>query len=159
MQRVIRRFASFLLVLAFLCAPVWAQQVSSNQPSVDRLKQIINYLAGDALEGRRTGTPGATKAANYIAAEFKRLGLGPGLPRPGAEPYLQLFPYVSSIDLGANNLFFINPGKADDIAQFRVGEDWMPLGFSSNGSVQSAPVVFAGYGISSAELKYNDYAV
>ena len=158
-RSVIRRFASFLLVLAFLGAPVWAQQVSSNQPSVDRLKQIINYLAGDALEGRRTGTPGATKAANYIAAEFKRLGLGPGLPRPGAEPYLQLFPYVSSIDLGANNLFFINPGKADDIAQFRVGEDWMPLGFSSNGSVKSGPVVFAGYGISSAELKYNDYAV
>ena len=35
----------------------------------------------------------------------------------------------------------------------------MPLGFSSNASVKSAEIVFAGYGISSAELKYDDYAV
>src|SRR5260221_328259 len=34
----------------------------------------------------------------------------------------------------------------------------MPLGFSSNGNVKSAQMVFAGYGISSAELKYDDYA-
>ena len=34
----------------------------------------------------------------------------------------------------------------------------MPLGFSSNGSIQMAEFVFAGYGISSAELKYDDYA-
>src|SRR6266849_5170483 len=35
----------------------------------------------------------------------------------------------------------------------------MPLGFSSNGEVKNAEMVFAGYGISSAELKYDDYAV
>ena len=34
----------------------------------------------------------------------------------------------------------------------------MPLGFSSNGEIHSAEMVFAGYGISSAELKYDDYA-
>jgi aminopeptidase YwaD len=33
------------------------------------------------------------------------------------------------------------------------------LGFSSNGSLKSAEMVFAGYGISSSELKYNDYGV
>jgi hypothetical protein len=35
----------------------------------------------------------------------------------------------------------------------------MPLGFSSNRSIKSAEMIFAGYGISSAELKYDDYAV
>jgi len=35
----------------------------------------------------------------------------------------------------------------------------MPLGFSTNGSISKASVVFAGYGISSSELQYNDYAV
>src|SRR5213079_1424944 len=47
----------------------------------------------------------------------------------------------------------------DDLTGFTVGKDWMPLGFSSNGGAQGAATVFAGYGISSAELKYDDYAV
>ncbi|HEY3105070.1 MAG TPA: M20/M25/M40 family metallo-hydrolase, partial [Pyrinomonadaceae bacterium] len=55
--------------------------------------------------------------------------------------------------------FFAKPGRADDIAQFKVGEDWMPLGFSSNTALKAAEVTFVGYGISSAELKYNDYSV
>ena len=154
-----RRFAGSLLIIPVLCAAVLAQQAAAGQSSVDRLRQTVTYLASDALEGRRTGTPGATEAARYIAAEFKRLGLRPGPPSGGQTAYLQPFPYVSKVDLGKDNLFFVNPGKADDIAQFRVAEDWMPLGFSSNASVKSTQIVFAGYGISSAELKYNDYAV
>src|SRR5205807_3114475 len=73
--------------------------------------------------------------------------------------YFQSFPYVSKVELGKNNLLFLNPGRADDMAQFMVGEDWMPLGFSTNGSVRNAEMVFAGYGISSTELKYDDYAL
>jgi hypothetical protein len=42
--------------------------------------------------------------------------------------------------------------------QFKVGEDWMPLGFSSNASLKAAEVTFVGYGISSAGLKYDDYS-
>ncbi len=72
--------------------------------------------------------------------------------------YLQKFPYVSGVELGEHNLLYVNPGKADDMAQFRVGEDWMPLGFSSNGHISGAEMVFAGYGVSSAELKYDDYS-
>src|SRR5438046_10714846 len=156
-------FVPAIIALAFVVA--LAQQPSTS--SVDRLKQVIGYLASDALEGRRTGTPGANEAANYIAGEFSRLGLRAAVqPAPPTQTrvesltrYFQPFPYVSSVELGKNNLFFVNPGRADDTAQFGVGEDWMPLGFSTNGSIKSAEVVFAGYGISSAELKYNDYAV
>src|SRR4029434_8572287 len=35
----------------------------------------------------------------------------------------------------------------------------MPLGVSTNASISKAETVFAGYGISSGELKYNDYAI
>ncbi len=154
-----------LLLSAAFTASSFAQQPAAT-PSVDRLRQVIAYLASDALEGRRTGTPGANDAAHYIAGEFNRFGLRPGLQmaRPARTRgetqarYLQPFPYVSQVELGGNNLFLINPGKADDIAFYRVGEDWMPLGFSSNGSVKSSEMIFAGYGISSGELKYDDYA-
>jgi acetylornithine/succinyldiaminopimelate/putrescine aminotransferase len=43
--------------------------------SADDAKKHLSILASDAFEGRETGKPGAEKAANYIAAEFKRLGL------------------------------------------------------------------------------------
>src|SRR5437763_614220 len=162
MFRKLFKFASIGLLLVSTAV---AQQ--TGQPSVNRLQQIISYLASDALEGRRTGTPGANDAAHYIAGEFSLLGLRTGIPMARAgrtrgeirAGYLQPFPYVSKVELGKNNLLFVNPGRADDAAQFAVGEDWMPLGFSTNAEVKAAEMVFAGYGITSAELKYDDYAV
>src|SRR3989440_3677913 len=162
MFRKLFKLASIGLLLV---STAIAQQ--PGQPSVNRLQQIISYLASDALEGRRTGTPGANDAAHYIAGEFSLLGLRPAIQMAGAARtrgeirarYLQPFPYVSKAELGKNNLLFVNPGRADDAAQFAVGEDWMPLGFSTNAEVKAAEMVFAGYGITSAELKYDDYAV
>src|SRR2546423_7982747 len=162
MFRKLLKLASIGLLLVTTAV---AQQPGS--PSVNRLQQIISYLASDALEGRRTGTPGANDAAHYIAGEFSLLGLRPAIQMAGAARtrgeirarYLQPFPYVSKVELGKNNLLFVSPGRADDAAQFAVGEDWMPLGFSSNAEVKTAEMVFAGYGITSAELKYDDYAV
>ena len=161
---MIRRILNVGLILPLaLSVAVFAQQ--PGQPSVDRLRNTIMYLASDALEGRRTGTQGANDAAHYIAAEFNMLGLRPGMGGGGRTRgenrarYLQPFPYVSKVELGKNNLLFVNPGRADDMMQFKVGEDWMPLGFSSNASLKAAEVTFVGYGISSAGLKYDDYSI
>ncbi len=164
---MIRKFFNLALIAALTITAAFAQQPSASAPSTDRLRQVIAYLASDALEGRRTGTPGANDAAHYIAGEMNRYGLRPGIQmaRPARTRgenqarYLQPFPYVAGAELGKDNLFFVNPGRAHDTAQFLVGQDWMPLGFSSNGSIKTAEMVFAGYGISSAELKYDDYAV
>lgn len=164
---MIRKFFNLALVLALTFASAFSQQPTSSTASVDRLRQVIAYLASDALEGRRTGTPGANDAAHYIAGEFNRYGLRPGLQiaRPARtrgetqSRYLQPFPYVASAELGKNNLITIDPRRPDTLTSFTVGRDWMPLGFSSNGAVQGVEIVFAGYGISSADLKYDDYAV
>src|SRR5712664_3844821 len=109
--KLIRVVLSLLLVTSFAFSAL-AQQPSSTTPSVDRLRQVIAYLASDALEGRRTGTPGANDAAHYIAGEFNRFGLRPGLQiaRPARTRgenqarYLQPFPYVASVEFGSNNL-------------------------------------------------------
>src|SRR5437899_9046533 len=124
-----RKFFSVLLITALAFAAAVAQQ--PNSVSVDRLQQVIAYLASDALEGRRTGTPGANDAAHYIAGEMNRFGLRPGLQMArlartrgeNLSSYLQPFPYVAGVELGKNNLFFVNPGRADDMAQFMIGED------------------------------------
>src|SRR5690349_9707411 len=101
-----RRIFPLISILVFAAVVALAQQPSASNPSVERLRQIVTYLASDPLEGRRTGTPGATEAANYIAGEFKRLGLRESSqPLRGDNPtkYFQPFPYVSSVELGSGN--------------------------------------------------------
>jgi len=136
---------------------ILALGVAAQQP--DRIQKDVKYLASDALEGRLTGSKGATDAARYIAREFGRLGLKPvasSAGRNGSESrYLQQFPYVAGVSLGKRNALTFS----QDVAQLKleVGTDWLPLGFSSAANVAGG-VVFAGYGITSSELSYNDYA-
>jgi Zn-dependent M28 family amino/carboxypeptidase len=66
--------------------------------------------------------------------------------------YLQPFPYVAGVTPGPGNVLSIGDKKA------RVGQDWMPLGFSSNSQVENTPIAFVGYGITASELNYDDYA-
>src|SRR4030095_14932244 len=148
--------SSALLISLFLTGiAVVAQQASFQiDPSAEKLRQHVSYLASDQLEGRRTGTSGADEAARYIATEFKRLGLNP-LVQPTTKPkneteakawYLQSFPYVAAVDVGGKNQLEFTPHSASQAHKLRLKEQWIPLGFSSNGSV-AAPVEFVGFGI------------
>jgi hypothetical protein len=69
--------------------------------------------------------------------------------------YLQSFPYVGGVELGRGNTLSVRNTRS--LTNFRVGEDWMPLAFSSNEKIENAEIVFAGYGITSTELNHNDY--
>jgi len=54
--------------------------LQSGQPKSDlarRLHSHVAYLASPELKGRKPGTPGNRKAAEYIAAEFRKAGLEP----------------------------------------------------------------------------------
>ncbi|MEB2783285.1 M20/M25/M40 family metallo-hydrolase [Algoriphagus persicinus] len=51
------------------------------------LKEAVTYLASDDLGGRAIGTAGEQKAAEYLAAEFKEIGLVP----KGTEEFIQPF--------------------------------------------------------------------
>ena len=99
--------SALISLLLAVAAGVVAAGVVAQEP--DRLQKHVKHLASEALEGRRTGTKGATEAARYIAAEFKRVGLKPvagDAGRNGSEsPYLQKFPYVAGVTLGKGNAF------------------------------------------------------
>src|SRR6201988_1866148 len=123
---------------------IFAVGAVAQQP--DRIEKDVRYLASDTLEGRRTGTEGATEAASYIAKEFSRLKLKSLAPN-----YLQKFPYVAGVTLGKTNAFIFGTDKLEP------GVDWQPLGFSSSTKVAGG-LVFVGYGITASELNHNDYA-
>ena len=162
-----RLFAHLILTALALGVAIAQQPAPTNSPSVERLRAHIEYLASDKLEGRRTGSPGANLAAEYIAREFSRYGLrrSIGYDTPGMSileadspnRYLQKFPYVAGVELGKNNLLHLT-SKNGTVLQFQAGTDWMPLGFSSNRKIENAELIFAGYGISASELKYDDYS-
>src|SRR6476620_4294259 len=166
-----KRTSLKIAIVAFaLVANAFAQRPASPQTnrSIEHLRKHIEYLASDKLEGRRTGSPGADLAAEYIAREFSRYGLRRSigydtagmsiLEADSPNRYLQKFPYVAGVELGENNLLYVNPDKADDITQYRVREDWIPLGFSSSSRVEKAEYQFVGFGITAAEQKYDSYA-
>ena len=156
-----------ICVLLLVAAIAVGQQTapSQNGPSVAKLQQHVSYLASDALDGRRTGTAGANDAARYIAGEFARLGLRPATSGPATRRgsqviarYLQSFPYVAGVELGAGNVLnFFGAASFEGIQMLQVGKAWMPLGFSSNAKVVGS-LVFAGYGITASEQNYDDYA-
>lgn len=150
--------ALFLLALAL---PVAAQSVA---PDPALLKKHVTYLASDELEGRRPGTGGGDKAAAYLAEQFHQLKLGCAAPdfkcrQTGKKHggYLHEFPFVAAVELAQNNKlsFARGGGNSTSIA---LRNEWMPIGFSSNGNVPQARLVFVGYGITAAELKHDDYA-
>src|SRR6266550_1392255 len=160
---------SLLVALALAISVAAGGQQTQTQiaPSVERLRTHINYLASDKLEGRRTGSEGANLAAEYIAKEFARYGIQRSigwdtqgmsiLEADSPNRYLQKFPYVAGVELGAANSLSIRFGRGP-ATDLRVAEDWMPLGFASNAQLERSAPVFVGYGITAAELNYDDYA-
>lgn len=170
-----RQFLSPILAIAISIAALAQQPASQIAPSAERLRSHVTYLASDALEGRRTGTPGANGAAQFIAGEFVRLGLKPGTlseraPRTRGEAqsrFLQRFPYIAGVELGKNNSMQLSPqastqpaggsGTTAAVLNFGVGDDWVPVGFSSSARVVDAPLAFVNYGITAPELNHDDY--
>jgi aminopeptidase YwaD len=167
-------FSIFLITALSLALP--AQQVSRNTPDQERLRQHVTYLASAALEGRRTGTPGADKAAQYIVSEFARLGLRSATQTVSASKnkdgalagFLHQFPYVAGVELGTKNLFTFSlqnhpSGESPRTESARVvslliGEDWMPLGVAANSKLENLFAVAVGFGITASELNHDDYA-
>lgn len=153
-----KRSSALLIALLLTAIAVVAQQEPFQlEPSIERLRTHVSYLASDRLEGRRTGTVGANEAARYIAVEFSRLGLKPIVQTKGNKEdiagYLQTFPFVAKVTLGQGNRLTISNGSKT----LAVGSDWTPLGFSKSHRIDATPTVFAGFGITSAELKHDDY--
>ncbi len=72
-------FFVFIFISNFLIAQQTDSTVSyySSLLQEENIKQHLSILASDKFEGRETGTRGQKLAAEYIAAQFKKVGLSP----------------------------------------------------------------------------------
>lgn len=114
-----------------------------------RFEGHIAYLASDELGGRGVGTPGIDLAAEYVAGEFKEIGLEPA---GDSGTYFQTFPITLSPTLtDGGRLAF-----SGDTTPRKQGTDFIPFNFSSGDSF-SGGVAFCGYGIINPGKSHNDF--
>jgi hypothetical protein len=120
--------------------------------SPKRYLDDVRALSSESMRGRATGSHELDKAAQFLAAEFKRAGLKPaGLNGS----YFQQFPVTMEARLGSRSTLMVTvDGQKQNLA---LRTEWTPFNFSGLGQVQST-IVFAGYGITAPEYSYDDYA-
>ena len=128
----------FLLTIGISCA-----QKTENLEKKDvaitidtaTVKKHLYTLADDTMEGRKAGTPGIEKAAQYIEGEFERIGL---------QTFNNLETYRQSFEKDGfylTNLIGVLEGKSKKDEYVLVSAHYDHLGIKENGS---GDVIFNG---------------
>lgn len=114
--------------------------------------QHIKILASDAFEGRKPFTRGEDSTIQYLADQFKQLGLQPG----NGNSYFQEVPMVSISSKPAGNL--VIKGSGGEVT-LQYLEDFVAATrrVQEQVSIRHSELVFAGYGIVAPEYHWNDY--
>ena len=79
------------IIVIFLSIVIFSCKQSNEKKSVS-MRDDVSILAADSLNGRKTGSEGERKAAEYIAKRFADLGL----QAKGTDGYFQKFTYKAS---------------------------------------------------------------
>jgi hypothetical protein len=143
---------SIVLITSFLHADA-APEPDLSPIQEKNLKAHAKFLSHDLLEGRGTATRGYDLAALYVATQFEQLGVKPG-GKDGN--YFQPVPFRKA-NIVPGECSFTILGKNQ--RELKYGVDYlMSADYLRENSALTADVVFAGYGITATDLKYDDYA-
>lgn len=138
-----------VIALALVLAgalPAAAQRITPNEIDGD-----LRFLASDLLEGRAPATRGGELATAYIAAQLRSAGIQPGVHGS----YFQRVP-IDVVTVDSASMHVQASGKAT--AQLRFPDDvviW--AGSAVPSSAAHAEIVFAGYGVTAPEYKWDDF--
>lgn len=138
---------------ALLVTSAAAQTSAPFQPSSEKIRAHVTFLASDMLDGREAGSKGYDIAANYVASQFAQLGLKPA-GKDGT--WFQTVPLLAYRP--ADEGVFTVRGKDGTVTPLVFGEDVL---IGRNGGPKdrqiSAPLVFAGWGVVAPEKQHDDY--
>src|SRR5687767_14346869 len=123
------------------------------------LLEHIKFLAADELKGRGDGSPELERAADYIADRFRAAGLQPG---GDTGTWFQRFDLVAGLTVGEGNELSLSHGGRT--LRFTLGTSYFPIATPADASasgpsvsLESVPLVFAGYGLVVPSIGYDDY--
>jgi len=145
------RFIAVGLLIAAATAHAQAPSVAE-QEAARRVRADVEFLASDNLEGRDTGSRGYSIAADYVASQFRAIGLEPGGEKGS---WFQQVPFRRAsneappkltIGIGGQQIV-LEPGK-DAALRPSLTEKERKL---------SAGFVFVGYGLKDSRYGLDDY--
>ena len=118
-----------------------------------RLSNIVKVLASDEFEGRAPGGPGEAKTIKFLIDQFQSLGLEPG----GTDgTWTHAVPLIHT-QLASDGRLSVSVGD--------MSQNWvqgLDVAVSTvrpvdKIDIQSAPLVFVGFGASAPERNWDDY--
>jgi len=141
-----------LMLSTILLARAQGPAAPTVDVSATRIRADIGFLADDLLEGREAGTRGYDLAARYAIAALHSAGFAPGADDG---TYLQQVPLLESTRTAASIKLTID-GATTDVP---LPEQGLLAPSPTRATVHvSAPVVFAGFGVTAPAFGYDDYA-
>lgn len=145
-----RLFVAGLLLAA---ATVHAQAPSAaEQDSARRVRADVEFLASDNLEGRDTGSKGYSIAADYVASQFRGIGLEPGGEKGG---WFQQVPFRRASNETPPKLSINIGGKVETLEPAKDAA--LRPSLTEKDRKLSAGFVFVGYGLKDTRFGIDDY--
>ncbi|MBU2438681.1 MAG: M20/M25/M40 family metallo-hydrolase [Acidobacteria bacterium] len=140
----------YSIIFSFsLSGPGFPQEI----PDGMRALAHVNHLASDAFRGRKSGTAEYLRAAEYVAEKMQEFGLQPGGDN---STYFQQVPFKNWKDISPPARLEIKDPLPFSFVPGR-GKDFSPWTGTGSGTARGK-LAFAGYGLISKKLGWNDYA-
>src|SRR3954469_8402046 len=136
-------------------APSVSAHVSIGQlppMDMDALLAHTKKLSSDEFEGRAPGTKGETLAVNYLADQFRTVGLKPG-NTDGT--YFQPVPLVGITPTPAPLMF--RKGGATQTLKWKDDVVAWTKHVADSATLTDSELVFVGYGVVAPEFDWDDY--
>src|SRR5215203_1093169 len=115
---------------------------------VDTIKEAVNVLSSDEMQGRGTAQPGGEKAATYLAERFTKLGLK---PLGDNTTYLQSIKFKETQVMPETNISLGNQ-------ILKLGQDFFVVPPFTGDENVTGSLVFAAYGAALPGSSRNDFS-
>jgi Zn-dependent M28 family amino/carboxypeptidase len=119
-----------------------------------RIEAHMRFLAADELDGRKTASRGYLRAAEYVAARFKELGLEPA-GEDGS--YYQSVPLLAASLLTDASRLTLVRGVGETALEIQIDFVLAPDLLRQSAEL-TAPLVFVGFGVRAPGFDHDDYA-
>lgn len=137
----------FIFLFVFCFGNCFAQPLATDKEAIERIKENVNFLADDKLEGRRTGTAGEKLAANYISKKFTEIGL---LPYGDNQTFLQAFEVKEGKEVNAKS--FLKVGNTNLL----LHKEYFPMPYGASGKFAVSLVEIARLDVKALIVENNN---
>jgi Zn-dependent M28 family amino/carboxypeptidase len=124
-------------------------------PTIDAgaVLKHTKILSSAEFEGRAPGTPGEDRTVDYLAGEFRKMGLAPAA---GDGTYFQQVPLVG-ITPDPSATLTLHKGNVTQTLAFKDDFVAWTKRMVDVSSLDESELVFVGYGVQAPELQWDDY--